>query len=706
VNDETRAQGAGSESSPGGSTDDTLRPDTLAVALALAKFGFHVFPVDHPELPKCVGIRTDDHDPDTCVDRGKHTTCKFTVKATTDPKEIAAMFAGLTRNIGIACGKSGIFVVDEDAPDEFAKICADADQPVPDTFRVKTAKGWHHYFRPPPGVELGNYEGKLRKYEVNVRGHHGYVVAPGSVHAKGHVYVAGEYATRPILPLPQFLIDAVTDATASDPSQPHGPKDLSWWRDPEVIHHPNRHNALISAAGWCLSAGLHRDEAVPVIRDVWHRLAKNEGDPPKTYSWSQALSRLNDAYKRWEAGERRKSSEEATGRTVRLTPASAIQPRPVNWLWQARIPAGEFTITPGRGGLGKSTFHAKTAADITQGLLPGIWFGTPKPVIIAAVEDSWSRTIVPRLMAAGADMDRVFRADVVTEEGEEYVLTLPSDIKGLETEISRIGAVMVSIDPLLSAISNGLDSYKDAEVRQALQPLARMADRTGCAILGNAHFNKSSGADPLSLVMGSAAFGNVARAALGFARDTEDDEGSCVISQVKNNLGRLDLPSLRYRIEGVFIDTKEGPAEIGHLIWLGESERSVADLLRGHEKRTEREAAADWLCELLDHPVPVKEVQGRAKEAGHSWATVRRAADELGVVKTHPVIPGPWFWALSDQDAHQGAQGAQGSKGEHVEHLGEHLDDAAAFIEQEFDAEVIAEWDRWAEDTVGAEVNQ
>jgi hypothetical protein len=102
--------------------------------------------------------------------------------------------------------------------------------------------------------------------------------------------------------------------------------------------------------------------------------------------------------------------------------------------------------------------------------------------------------------------------------------------------------------------------------------------------------------------MGSAAFGNVARAALGFARDTEDDEGSCVISQVKNNLGRLDLPSLRYRIEGVFIDTKEGPAEIGHLIWLGESERSVADLLRGHEKRTEREAAADWLCELLDHP--------------------------------------------------------------------------------------------------------
>lgn len=674
MNDRSRPKAAPESTA---TTEDSIRPDTLTVALALAKFGFHVFPVDHPDLPKCVGIRTLEHDPDTCVERGKHTTCKFTVKATTDPEEIVAMFAGLTRNIGISCTQSHLVVIDEDAPDEFAKICADAGQLVPDTFRVKTAKGWHYYFRPPPGLELGNNEGKLRKYEVNVRGHHGYVVGPGSVHATGHVYVAGEYATREILPLPQFLIDAVADASVWDDfAQPKGPKDLSWWRDPEVIHHPNRHNALISAAGWCLSAGLRQDEAVPVIRDVWHRLGKNEGDPPKTYSWTQALSRLTDAYKRWEAGDRRNGNGEVAGRAVRLTPASAIKPRPVHWLWQGRIPAGEFTITPGRGGLGKSTFHVKTAADITQGLLPGVWFGVPKPVIIAAVEDSWSRTIVPRLMVAGADMDLVFRADVVTEvEEEEYTLTLPRDIAALEKEITRIGAVMLSVDPLLSAISDKLDSYKDREVRQALQPLARMADRTDCAVLGNAHFNKGSGTDPLSLVMASAAFGNVARAALGFARDTEAEDESCVISQVKNNLGRLDLPSLRYKIDGVVIDTDEGPAEVGMLVWLGESDRSVADLLRGPARRTERETAADWLCELLDHPVRVKWVQAAAKEAGHSWATVRRAADELGVVKTHPVIPGPWFWSLPDQDAHQDAQGAQGSKGEHVEHLGEHLDD-------------------------------
>ena len=73
--------------------------------------------------------------------------------------------------------------------------------------------------------------------------------------------------------------------------------------------------------------------------------------------------------------------------------------------------------------------------------------------------------------------------------------------------------------------------------------------------------------------MGSAAFGNVARAALGFARDTEAEDGSCVISQAKNNLGRLDLPSLRYRIDPASVDTDEGPAEVGKLIMLGESDR-------------------------------------------------------------------------------------------------------------------------------------
>ena len=43
----------------------------------------------------------------------------------------------------------------------------------------------------------------------------------------------------------------------------------------------------------------------------------------------------------------------------------------------------------------------------TRGYLPGACFGTPRAAIVVATEDSWEHTIVPRLMAAGADLTYV-----------------------------------------------------------------------------------------------------------------------------------------------------------------------------------------------------------------------------------------------------------------------------------------------------------
>ena len=67
-------------------------------------------------------------------------------------------------------------------------------------------------------------------------------------------------------------------------------------------------------------------------------------------------------------------------------------------------------------------------------LLPGLHWGTPMACIICAQEDSWGRTIVPRLIAADANLDMVYRVDVV-EAGEDMRLTLPVDIDALTSEI-------------------------------------------------------------------------------------------------------------------------------------------------------------------------------------------------------------------------------------------------------------------------------
>ena len=357
-------------------------------------------------------------------------------------------------------------------------------------------------------------------------------------------------------------------------------------------------------------------------------------------------------------------------RRVQLTPASTIKPRPVRWAWADRIPAGEITLTPGRGGVGKSTFHAWVIAHLTRGTLPGVHFGVPKPCIIAASEDSWERTIVSRLIAAGADLDLVYRVDVITETNEVVAISLPRDIEGLTEEITRIGAALLSIDPVMSVLSNTLDTHKDREVRLALEPLGRLADRTGCGVLGNAHFNKSAGSDPLSLIMGSSAFGNVVRAALGFARDTEADDGSCVISQVKNNLGRLDLPSLRYRIEAATVDTEEGPAEVGRLVMLGESDRTVSDILRDRhtddDDRSERDEAADWLRAYLEDQggaADSKDVKAAAKEAGIAVRTVERARSKAGVTVETSGFPRRSTWTVAPQSRQSRQSPGDGATG-------------------------------------------
>ena len=187
-------------------------------------------------------------------------------------------------------------------------------------------------------------------------------------------------------------------------------------------------------------------------------------------------------------------------RKVRLTRASSIKPRPVRWLWQDRIPTGELTLTPGRGGIGKSTFHAHLLARITTGQLDGAHLGTPKVCLVAATEDSWEHTIIPRLIVAGADLDLIYRVDVITDIGAELSISLPVDLASLEREIVEHGVAVVSIDPLLGVVHATLDTHKDRDVRQALDPLAQLAHNTGCVVLGNAHYTKA-GSDPLQSII-------------------------------------------------------------------------------------------------------------------------------------------------------------------------------------------------------------
>jgi hypothetical protein len=265
-----------------------------------------------------------------------------------------------------------------------------------------------------------------------------------------------------------------------------------------------------------------------------------------------------------------------------------------------------------------------------------VFYRTPSPVLVVATEDSWDRTIAPRLLAAGADLERVFQVEVVNVAGYRDQIVLPLDVASLRESVLEVRPALMIIDPLLGRISGKLDTHVDQEVRQALEPMVAMADETGMAVLGLVHVNKSAGVDPLSLIMASRAFTAVPRAVLFVAIDT-DSNGVRVMGQPKNSLGRPDLPHLAFTIFSEHVaDTDEGPVTTGKMRWLGETDRTIHSLLRdGLDARNGTNSsvtdAAGWLKDYLTIHKVVESQRAKAdgSSVGHSRAALERARDRI-----------------------------------------------------------------------------
>ncbi len=155
-----------------------------AWALAYAKSGLAVFPLHSIRDGRC----TCGHD---CGrDAAKHPRVKGGFKAATnDARQIEAWWRKWPdANIGIVTGAvSGIVVVDVDGPEALATLqqLASKHEPLPKMPTAKTARGWHFYFRHPHAdliIPCTARDG------IDIRADGGYVVAPPSVHATGHVY--------------------------------------------------------------------------------------------------------------------------------------------------------------------------------------------------------------------------------------------------------------------------------------------------------------------------------------------------------------------------------------------------------------------------------------------------------------------------------------------------------------------------------------
>ena len=229
---------------------------------------------------------------------------------------------------------------------------------------------------------------------------------------------------------------------------------------------------------------------------------------------------------------------------MRLRCGAAIPPENVEWCWNGWLAKGKLNLLGGAPGTGKTTIALRMAATITTG---GKWPDGSKcqagNAIIWSGEDEAADTLVPRLMAMGANMDRVFFVEGVDDRGEDRAFDPAQDIPSLEAAIKEAGgAAFIVVDPIVSAVA--ADSHKNGETRRALQPLVELASKCRAALLGITHFSKgTSGREPLERITGSVAFGALPRVVMIAAKETRSGRDASprrIFARAKANNGPDD----------------------------------------------------------------------------------------------------------------------------------------------------------------------
>jgi hypothetical protein len=244
-----------------------------------------------------------------------------------------------------------------------------------------------------------------------------------------------------------------------------------------------------------------------------------------------------------------------------------------------------------------------------------------------------SDTIRPRFDAAGGDPNRALLL------GDDEPFAIPGDIPRLERAVRQVDASLVVIDPIMAFLSGDMNSNRDQDVRRALTPLKRMAERTGAAVLLVRHLNKSQGGNPLYRGGGSIGIIGAARSGMVVGPHPDSEELRVLAGQ-KNNLS-LPPRSLAYSIE----TAENGSARISYK---GFSEATAAQLLRVPEDEEEKSALTETkeflTSELSRTPVSAKAIKKSAREAEISERTLRRAKQILGV-RSEKESHGSWTWS-------------------------------------------------------------
>ncbi len=347
-----------------------------------------------------------------------------------------------------------------------------------------------------------------------------------------------------------------------------------------------------------------------------------------------------------------------------------FKPEVIEWLWKGKLPRRANIAFAGEQSIGKSLF---TYDIIARGSVGADWCdGTKNPFgefssILLSAEDDVNTVIVPRLLAAGGNPDKVYILPAIKEgEGEnevERVVRLATDIHLIKEKLQQDKTIkLIVIDPL-SNYCDGKNINLEQEIRSITMPLARLAQDFDIVIILVFHHTKVKGSTAQQKVIGAG--GNIGACRLGWTFIEDKETGERFILQMKENLGKFN--GMKYTTEEVpvLVNTPSGgqvETGVARFKYLGKSTESVAALMAKVEAPkdvtnflTEQQKALAKFCPVGMESTPVSEIYANMSKSGvdvpmkntSEYSSLKNAFDKarkkLNILAHN--IHGVWYWS-------------------------------------------------------------
>lgn len=393
-----------------------------------------------------------------------------------------------------------------------------------------------------------------------------------------------------------------------------------------------RSEVFLKMAFELLEAGMTKEEGCTLLKaSVWNKYAgRRDEDKQISAAWDKATNKKLNA-ERSVIGESRDAAEPKR--------ADQFEVKDTTWLWYPRIPHNSISLIGARGGTGKGLLCCDIVARVTT---EARWPCSTERcevgnVLWGEAEDKIEETLLARLIAAKADLSRVY----FTKPSEFMEYDIPEFIR-------KHNIRLIILSPMISFLEGIEDANAAIDTRRALEHLDSVIQGTNCSIIGVMHLNKKPDLGAVERLLGSVEFANYPRSVLLLNKD-EDQVVRMV--HAKYNLGPKG-DDLVFKSQNRRERTHPRGQFIG-IDWDRPDDNVDSDSVFEKHDVEGTQSAGDWLLEFLSGGErSCADVFDAAEKASHTVGAIKRAKLRLGAqIKHRKERAGRVFWALSRRDA-------------------------------------------------------